>query len=113
MDFVRLIALMLRKKTNFCKHKSPDCVTNAVQGLLVNVKYGLMIRAAVTLLQLLFKKTKLAKISVTDQLRFPAFLAAFAFISKLVLCLMRRLRGKDDGLNSFVSGFLGGLSVLV
>ena len=46
-------------------------------------------------------------------MRFPAFLALFAFISKLVLCLMRRLRNKEDGLNSFMAGFLGGLSILV
>ena len=26
---------------------------------------------------------------------------------------MRRVRDKDDGLNSFISGFLGGLSALI
>lgn len=46
-------------------------------------------------------------------MKFPAFLSLFAFISKIVLCLMRRIRGKEDGLNSFVSGFLAGFSLLV
>jgi hypothetical protein len=32
---------------------------------------------------------------------------------KITLCVLRRLRGKDDGLNSFLSGFIGGLAVLV
>ena len=31
-----------------------------------------------------------------------------------MLCILRRLRDKDDdGINSFISGFLGGLSLLV
>lgn len=72
-----------------------------------------MIRGAVTLLQLALRKTKLSKISLKDQLRFPAFLAIFAFIYKITLCTLRRLRGKEDGINSFVSGFLGGLAILV
>lgn len=105
--------LLFRKKTPYCRHKSPDCVTHAVQGLFDNIKWGVMIRVAVTLLQLLLRKTKLSKISLKDQLRFPAFLALFAFIFKITLCSLRRLRGKEDGLNSFVSGFLGGLSILV
>ena len=113
MDLVKFISLMLRRKTAHCKHKSPDCFSNAVQGLLVNVKYGLIIRGAVTLLQLIFRKVKVHKISLVDQMRFPAFLALFAFLSKLVLCLMRRLRNKEDGINSFAAGFLGGLAILV
>ena len=72
-----------------------------------------MIRGAVTLLQLALRKTKISKISLKDQLRFPAFLSLFALIFKITLCMMRRLRGKEDGLNSFISGFLGGLAILV
>jgi hypothetical protein len=40
-------------------------------------------------------------------------LALFAFISKLVLCVLRRFRNKDDGLNGFASGFIAGFSLLV
>lgn len=104
---------MLKKKTVHCKHKSPDCITHAIKGLLENAKYGLMIRGAITLIQLLFRKVKVSQLTVADQLRFPAFLALFAFISKLVMCFLRRIRNKEDGLNSFAAGFMGGLAILV
>lgn len=84
-----------------------------MQGLLSNFKIGLKIRLAVTLLQVLLRGGKLGNIKVLDQLRFPCFLASFAFVVKLVLCVMRRLRGRDDGLNGFVSGFLAGLTLLI
>lgn len=113
LSVLKFVSLFLRKKTPHCRHKSPDCATHAVEGFLVNLKYGLMIRGAVTLLQLVMRKQKLAKLSLGDQLRFPAFLALFALISKFVMCFLRRIRGKEDGLNSFLAGFLGGLSVLV
>lgn len=41
------------------------------------------------------------------------FLSAFAFLAKLVLCVLRRLRGKDDGINGFLSGFIAGVSLLI
>eukprot|EP00347_Sterkiella_histriomuscorum_P018427 403345550 len=113
MNVLKHLALLFSKKTSHCKHKSPDCVTNAVQGFIVNAKWGLMIRAAITLLQLAMGKAKLNKIKFSDQIRFPAFLSLFALIFKLTLCLLRRLRGKEDGLNSFISGFMGGLAILV
>jgi hypothetical protein len=37
----------------------------------------------------------------------------FALIAKLVLCVLRRFRNKDDGLNGFLAGFLAGFSLLV
>lgn len=40
-------------------------------------------------------------------------MAAFAFIAKIVLCVLRRFRGKDDGINGFVSGFLAGFTLLI
>lgn len=29
------------------------------------------------------------------------------------LCLLRRIRNKDDGLNAFISGFLAGLALVI
>ena len=100
-------------KSSHCRHKSPDCVTNAVQGLISNFKTGIKIRLAFTLLQVLLRGGKLNKIKLTDQLRFPAFLSAFAFVMKLVLCTLRRVRGKDDGINGFLAGALAGLTLLI
>lgn len=40
-------------------------------------------------------------------------MAIFAFVAKLVLCVFRRFRGKDDGFNGFASGFIAGFALLV
>lgn len=88
-------------------------MTNAVRGLWSNFKIGLKIRLAVTIIQILLRGGKLKNIKIADQLRFPTFLAAFAFVAKLVLCTLRRIRGTDDGMNGFVSGFLAGVTLLI
>lgn len=72
-----------------------------------------MIRLAVTLLGLAMGKTKLKHITLTSQMVFPVFLATFSFLSKLALCTLRRLRGKEDGINSFFAGFIGGLALFI
>jgi len=113
LSFAKKIELLFHKKTSFCKHKSPDCITNSVHGFISNFKIGLKIRVAFTLLQVLLRRVKINKISIVDQIRFPCFLALFAFISKLVLCVLRRFRNKDDGINGFLSGFIAGFSLLV
>jgi hypothetical protein len=60
------IELLFNKKTPFCKHKSPDCITNAVHGFISNFKIGLKIRIGFTLLQVLLRGVKLNKISIVD-----------------------------------------------
>ena len=112
-SLLRRLELLFHTKTHFCRHSSPDCVTNAVKGFISNFKIGIKIRVAFTILQILLRGGKLNKIKLIDQLRFPMFLSTFAFVAKLVLCVMRRVRGKDDGLNGFVSGALGGLALLI
>jgi hypothetical protein len=108
-----VLQLLFHKKTKFCKHRSPDCITNAVHGFLSNLKTGLMIRGVITLLSILLKKQKITEISLLGQLVFPCFLASFAFVLKFVLCFLRRYRGKDDGLNAFAAGFLAGFTLLI
>ncbi len=107
------LELLFHTKTHNCRHKSPDCVTNAVQGLISNFKIGLKIRLAVTLLQVLLRGGKIGSIKIPDQLRFPCFLSLFAFLFKMTLCVLRRFRGKDDGMNGFLSGVIGGLAILI
>ena len=48
-----------------------------------------------------------------DALRISGFLALLKFIYKAVLCSMRKIRGKEDGLNSMVAGGLSGLALIV
>ena len=66
MSFSKKIELLFNKKTPFCKHKSPDCITNAVHGFISNFKIGLKIRIGFTLLQILLRGVKLNKISIVD-----------------------------------------------
>ena len=113
MSLLRKVELLFRTKTSFCRHKSPDCFTNSVQGLIQNLKIGIKIRLAFTLLQIILRGGKLNSIKLSDQLRFPVFLASFAFVSKIIICILRRLRGKDEGLHGFLSGFLAGLTLLI
>lgn len=84
-----------------------------MRGFISNFKIGVKIRLAVTILQILLRGGKISNIKLLDQLRFPVFLSAFAFVAKIVLCVLRRFRGKDDGLNGFASGFLAGFTLLV
>jgi hypothetical protein len=58
--------MLFHQKTPFCKHKSPDCITNAVHGFISNFKIGLKIRIAFTVLQVLLKGGKLNHISIAD-----------------------------------------------
>ena len=48
-----------------------------------------------------------------DALRISGFLSLLKFIYKAVLCSMRNIRGKEDGLNSMVAGGLSGLALIV
>lgn len=41
-----------------------------------------------------------------------SFLGIYAFLNKSILCTMRFLTKSDNGFNSFLSGFIGGLCSL-
>ena len=51
--------------------------------------------------------------SPREFLRFPFFLAIQSFLFKISLCILRRLRGKKEGINSFLAGVFSGLSILL
>lgn len=47
-----------------------------------------------------------------DCMSFCTFLGAFSGLFKFSMCTLRRWRGKDDGLNSIISGAIAGTSLL-
>jgi hypothetical protein len=69
-------------------------------------------RLGVTLLAVLTGKTKLSTINLVEQLGFPLFTSVFAFTYKFLLCFLRRVNGKYEGLNTFLSGFVAGLAFI-
>ena len=77
------------------------------------MKIGLQIRALFTFIYVIFGKQKIRQISILQQLKFPLFISSFAFVLKITLCLLRKLRNKDDGYNAFLSGFIAGFTVLM
>ena len=66
LSISKKIELLFHTKTSFCKHKSPDCITNAVHGLISNFKIGLKIRVVFTIIQILLRGGKLNNISIMD-----------------------------------------------
>ena len=66
-----------------------------------------------TVLSLLRTRHSIHSIGLVEFLRFPTFLGLQSFIFKAVLCILRRLRKKDDGYNSFIAGFLSAFSLLL
>ena len=35
------LLMMILEKTRHCKHRNPDCIMNAFEGFITNIKYGL------------------------------------------------------------------------
>ena len=97
-------------KTEYCLH-SGDCAHNATAGFIQTLigAAGLKIGAEV-LTSLLRKKSP--KFITKDTAKFSCFLATLVGIFKLVNCLLRILRGREDWLNSFLAGSLAGVASL-
>ncbi len=88
---------------------------HSVVGAVNSFKYGVYLRCFTTVIMLLMRRTTVMEL-VKDPmifLRVPLFLGLQSFIFKIALCILRRLRGKDDGINSFISGCLSGMSILL
>eukprot|EP00742_Colponemidia_sp_Colp-10_P002101 GILJ01002243.1.p1 GENE.GILJ01002243.1~~GILJ01002243.1.p1 ORF type:complete len:244 (-),score=25.35 GILJ01002243.1:78-809(-) len=105
-------------KTPFCKHEK-GCVINTVRGAIRGFLYGYGIKSSVSLILALafgkaFRKPRVIMEALGfSSLRFGAFLGLFNALYSTVLCSMRRIRNKEDGLNAFVAGGVAGSSLLV
>ena len=117
-------------KTEFCIHKA-GCLENSIQGFLKNFTIGFLIKLTFLFLKAILKnKHKLPALllhkirifiqnpsfsfkNVKSVFRLGLFLGLFGFVFKIVLCLMRVVRKREDGVNAFVAGCVGGVSILV
>ena len=102
---------ILDSQTPFCQHKH-GCLKSALLQALQSAKYGTFIAVVLQLLRTLklaAKDPKKWKKSLKPQyFSIVIFLTATVLALRTMRCLMRRLRGKDDGFNSFCAGATAG-----
>jgi len=107
----------LKERTPFCKHAIKSCYLNSLEGFCTNFFYGFMTKAVINILLGLMKPSKrllpnIADLFSSDCMSFCTFLGAFSGFYKFMMCTLRRWRGKDDQLNSIISGAIAALSLL-
>jgi hypothetical protein len=108
---MRFLEELLHSQTPFCHH-SRGCLMTALKQALKNLKYGLVISLLLqlvrTLKMMLKHRSTFSSTLKRQYFTLALFLPATALILKLVRCALRRVREKDDGLNSFLAGAAAG-----
>lgn len=104
---------------SLCKHKF-SCPENALRSLIEWLGKGYILKTVINLLyEIILKRgyrrpaNILKQIFTLDAVRFAGFIGGMNFLYKATLCILRKLRGKDDGLNATLAGFVGGMAVLI
>lgn len=115
-------AKLLAKPNLLCQH-SMGCKVNAVRGLVQSfgVAYSVKVAAGVIALALRggskpwapFRRSAIVSLFGRDSLSFAMFIASFVSGYKLLLCLIRRLSGKNKSWYGFFAGSLAGASLLI
>uniref|UniRef100_A0A7S3K917 Uncharacterized protein n=1 Tax=Euplotes crassus TaxID=5936 RepID=A0A7S3K917_EUPCR len=108
----------VRERTPFCKHGIRSCHLNSLEAFCTNFFYGFMTKAVINiLLGLMSPRKKLVNNIIdlfsADCMSFCTFLGALSGLYKFSMCTLRRIRGKDDELNSLISGALAALSMML
>ena len=108
---MNLLQNLLTSKTHFCTHEQ-GCLLSALKITLKNLKYGLLISAVLQLLKSLKSATKGSKAlqaSFTPRyFTIAVFMCATVLTLRLMLCILRRVRDKDDAANSLIAGGVAG-----
>lgn len=108
---MNLLQGLLNSKTHFCTHE-PGCIVSALKITFKNLKYGLVISAVLQLLKSLKSATKGSsafKGSFTPRyFTIAVFMCATVLTLRLVRCILRRIRDKDDAGNSIIAGGVAG-----
>ena len=80
--------------------------------VIKNLKYGLIISTALQVFRTLkvgLKNPSMIKSNFSPQyFSIALFLSATVLVLRLVKCILRRIRDKDDGWNSLIAGAAGG-----
>ena len=111
------LASLLFSRTQHCKHNG-SCGGNVLRGTLYNFARAFGLKLALSLVIMLLKRklslqVMLRTVFSADAMRFSAFWGSLTGIYLLVLCAMRRARGKEDGRNALLAGALASLSAFI
>lgn len=102
-------------RSAFCKHEG-SCLRHCLNTFLRGLVSGYAIRTSLNTLFVLLSMRKSMKSPMNiafriflcgGDVRLPAFISLMNGFRSIVQCLMRYYRGKEDGVNAFVSGFIG------
>lgn len=115
---VNLAKFAEQSSNSICKHEK-SCSKNVIIGFLrsffviYSIKYWINLIPAL-LTGKIFKKSSLFyKLGGRDTISFAMFLSTFISIYKGALCALRRLRNKNDSLNSLLAGGAAGISLIL
>ncbi|EAL61125.1 hypothetical protein DDB_G0292644 [Dictyostelium discoideum AX4] len=106
-------------KNGICRHRD-NCAISTLKTIIRGFAIGYGLRAGIALLTgLILRKLyrnprKLINQSILhkDPIGFGLFLGFYTGGFKGINCLLRAIRGKEDGLNSIVAGFIAGSAMM-
>ena len=106
----------IRERTKFWKHSIKSCHLNALEGFWRNFFYGFVTKAIINILLGLLNPKKNLIPNIIDLfssncMSFWTFLGLFSGVYKLLLCSLRRVRNKEDGINSIISGAVAAFAI--
>jgi len=104
-------------KHQLCHH-SWSCRAYVLVGFMKSFSLGVLVRAALVILPLVMSPVKLLhalkKPKVLSSIfKLGLFLGIMSGGSRAVTCSLRATRGKEDGLNQFLGGFIAGFAFLL
>lgn len=108
---MNFIEELIHSQTPFCNHGC-GCIMSALKQAFKNLRYGVVISLVLQLIRTLKMMLKgpstLGQSLRREYFTIALFLPAIALVLKIVRCTLRRIREKDDGINSILAGAAAG-----
>ena len=101
----------LMNKTSFCRHDF-GCLENVLSGTFNSLVLSYILSVGINFLSLVPFKRRYGEFILSlfklESYRMCGFITTYTFILKTSLCILRKIRNKDDQYNNFISGALAG-----
>ena len=99
------------RKTPFCRHDY-GCLENLISGTISSLVLSYILSVGINFLSLVAFKRRYAEFIRSlfrfESLRMCGFITSYTFVLKLSMCVLRKIRNRDDQVNNFFSGALAG-----